>query len=83
MTIKHTLVSSDMRVFALCSLMELYRGEAYGRRRWQYRSCKYQARNPQSMGNARGLNMGYPWKGRKYMKIVVLDGYTENPGNLS
>ena len=26
MTVKHTLVSSDMRVFALCSLMELRRG---------------------------------------------------------
>ncbi len=25
MTVKHTLVSSDMRVFALCSLMELRR----------------------------------------------------------
>ncbi len=25
MTVKHTLVSSDMRVFALCSLMEFYR----------------------------------------------------------
>lgn len=29
MTVKHTLVSLDMRVFALCSLMELHRrGEA-------------------------------------------------------
>ncbi len=27
MTIKHTLVSSDMRVFALCSLMELHRSK--------------------------------------------------------
>lgn len=27
MTVKHTLVSSDMRVFALCSLMELHRGK--------------------------------------------------------
>lgn len=27
MTVKHTLVSSDMRVFALCSLMELHRYE--------------------------------------------------------
>lgn len=27
MTVKHTLVSLDMRVFALCSLMELHRGE--------------------------------------------------------
>lgn len=26
MTVKHTLVSLDMRVFALCSLMELHRG---------------------------------------------------------
>lgn len=26
MTVKHTLVSSDMRVFALCSLMKLHRG---------------------------------------------------------
>ena len=25
MTVKHTLVSLDMRVFALCSLMELHR----------------------------------------------------------
>lgn len=25
MTVKHTFVSSDMRVFALCSLMELHR----------------------------------------------------------
>lgn len=30
MTIKHTLVSSDMRVFALCSLMELHRKEITG-----------------------------------------------------
>ena len=29
MTVKHTLVSSDMRVFALCSLMELHRSEIY------------------------------------------------------
>ena len=28
MTVKRTLVSSDMRVFALCSLMELHRAEA-------------------------------------------------------
>lgn len=28
MTVKHTLVSSDMRVFALCSLMELHRGDS-------------------------------------------------------
>lgn len=28
MTVKHTLVSLDMRVFALCSLMELHRGQA-------------------------------------------------------
>ncbi len=27
MTVKHTLVSSDMRVFALCSLMEIHRAE--------------------------------------------------------
>lgn len=27
MTVKHTLVSLDMRVFALCSLMELHRRE--------------------------------------------------------
>lgn len=27
MTVKHTLVSLDMRVFALCSLMELHRYE--------------------------------------------------------
>lgn len=27
MTVKHTLVSLDMRVFALCSLMELHRCE--------------------------------------------------------
>lgn len=27
MTVKHTLVSLDMRVFALCSLMELHRTE--------------------------------------------------------
>ena len=32
MTVKHTLVSSDMRVFALCSLMELHRGEKAGAR---------------------------------------------------
>lgn len=30
MTVKHTLVSLDMRVFALCSLMELHREEADG-----------------------------------------------------
>ncbi len=30
MTVKHTLVSLDMRVFALCSLMELHRSEAVG-----------------------------------------------------
>ena len=28
MTVKHTLVSLDMRVFALCSLMELHRSQA-------------------------------------------------------
>ena len=28
MTVKHTLVSLDMRVFALCSLMELHRSES-------------------------------------------------------
>lgn len=27
MTVKHTLVSLDMRVFALCSLMELHRSQ--------------------------------------------------------
>ena len=27
MTVKRTLVSSDMRVFALCSLMELHRSQ--------------------------------------------------------
>lgn len=32
MTVKHTLVSLDMRVFALCSLMELHRGEKAGAR---------------------------------------------------
>ena len=32
MTVKHTLVSSDMRVFALCSLMKLHRGEKAGAR---------------------------------------------------
>ena len=32
MTVKHTLVSLDMRVFALCSLMELHRGEETGAR---------------------------------------------------
>ena len=32
MTVKHTLVPSDMRVFALCSLMELHRGEKAGTR---------------------------------------------------
>ena len=31
MTVKHTLVSSDMRVFALCSLMELHRCKTTGR----------------------------------------------------
>ena len=30
MTVKHTLVSLDMRVFALCSLMELHRHEKAG-----------------------------------------------------
>ena len=30
MTVKHTLVSLDMRVFALCSLMELHRGQKAG-----------------------------------------------------
>ena len=30
MTVKHTLVSLDMRVFALCSLMELHRAETPG-----------------------------------------------------
>lgn len=30
MTVKHTLVSLDMRVFALCSLMELHRGKKTG-----------------------------------------------------
>lgn len=32
MIVKHTLVSLDMRVFALCSLMELHRTEAAGTR---------------------------------------------------
>lgn len=32
MTVKHTLVSLDMRVFALCSLMELHRGKETGAR---------------------------------------------------
>lgn len=32
MTVKHTLVSSDMRVFALCSLMELHRSQKAGTR---------------------------------------------------
>ena len=31
MTVKHTLVSLDMRVFALCSLMELHRAKHSGR----------------------------------------------------
>ena len=30
MTVKHTLVSLDMRVFALCSLMELHRSKSSG-----------------------------------------------------
>lgn len=30
MTVKHTLVSLDMRVFALCSLMELHRCDVTG-----------------------------------------------------
>ncbi len=33
MTVKHTLVSLDMRVFALCSLMELHRYERNTRSR--------------------------------------------------
>lgn len=32
MTVKHTLVSLDMRVFALCSLMELHRCQETGAR---------------------------------------------------
>ena len=32
MTVKHTLISLDMRVFALCSLMELHRGQEAGTR---------------------------------------------------
>lgn len=32
MTVKHTLISLDMRVFALCSLMELHRTEKAGAR---------------------------------------------------
>ena len=32
MTVKHTLISLDMRVFALCSLMELHRGKKAGAR---------------------------------------------------
>ena len=32
MIVKHTLVSLDMRVFALCSLMELHRGKETGAR---------------------------------------------------
>ena len=32
MTVKHTFVSSDMRVYALCSLMELYRSKKTGTR---------------------------------------------------
>lgn len=30
MTVKHTLISLDMRVFALCSLMELHKCENSG-----------------------------------------------------
>ena len=32
MIVKHTLVSSDMRVFVLCSLMEIHRSEEAGAR---------------------------------------------------
>ena len=57
MTVKHTLVSSDMRVFALCSLMELHRsvrnrcltaGERGGQRRpgaSERMKCKIQRHN--------------------------------------
>lgn len=31
MTVKHTLISLDMRVFALCSLMELHRSKTADR----------------------------------------------------
>ena len=43
MTVKYTLVSSDMRVYALCSLMELYRGQEAGTRCkviYPFRSCQ-------------------------------------------
>ena len=38
MTVKHTLVSLDMRVFALCSLMELHRSQETGTRSEAVRS---------------------------------------------
>ena len=41
MTVKHTLVSLDMRVFALCSLMELHRGEKTGTRPEAVHSVRY------------------------------------------
>ena len=41
MTVKHTLVSLDMRVFALCSLMELHRGEKTGTRPEAVHSARY------------------------------------------
>ena len=41
MTVKHTLVSLDMRVFALCSLMELHRSQETGTRSEAVRSLRY------------------------------------------
>ena len=43
MTVKHTLVSLDMRVFALCSLMKLHRGQKARTRCeviYPFRSCQ-------------------------------------------
>ncbi len=39
MTVKHTLVSSDMRVFALCSQMELHRKKKNGKKAPQNIFC--------------------------------------------
>lgn len=51
MTVKHTLVSLDMRVFALCSLMELHRTEAAGTRSESvYPLCPRQSRRHIRLG---------------------------------
>ena len=55
MTVKYTLVSSDMRVYALCSLMELYRGQkARTRSEAVYSLCPCKRRRDLRLGTDDG-----------------------------